>query len=31
MVSFLGKHVTAAFNKGFEFTDELGPLKVVHV
>ena len=31
MVSFLDKHVTAAFNEGFEFTDELGPLKVIHV
>ncbi len=31
MVSFLDKHVTAAFKEGFEFTDELGPLKVIHV
>lgn len=31
MVSFLDKHVTAPFKEGFEFTDELGPLKVIHV
>lgn len=31
MVSFLDKKVTAQFKEGFEFTDELGPLKVIHV
>ncbi len=31
MVSFLDKRVSAAFKEGFEFTDELGPLKVIHV
>lgn len=31
MVSFLDKHVTSAFKEGFEFTDEIGPLKIIHV
>ncbi len=31
MVSFLDKRARAAFKEGFEFSDELGPLKVIHV
>ena len=31
MVSFLDKHVTSSFKEGFEFTDDLGPLKVIYV